>query len=79
MRFNKNFVCAIVLLVLFQFAFVLNANAHAIADLSKFSRTDVGLIYLKLGFTHILPLGLDHILFVLSIFFLNNQCFFRIL
>ncbi len=73
MRFNKNFVCAIVLLVLFQFAFVLNANAHAIADLSKFSRTDVGLIYLKLGFTHILPLGLDHILFVLSIFFLNNQ------
>ncbi len=73
MRFNKNFVCAIVLLVLFQFALVLNANAHAIADLSKFSRTDVGLIYLKLGFTHILPLGLDHILFVLSIFFLNNQ------
>jgi len=73
MRFNKNFVCGIVLLVLFQFAFVLNANAHAIADLSKFSRTDVGLIYLKLGFTHILPLGLDHILFVLSIFFLNTQ------
>jgi hypothetical protein len=31
----------------------------------------VGLIYLKLGFTHIVPLGLDHILFMLCIFFLN--------
>lgn len=46
-------------------------SAHAITDLSKFSRTDVGLIYLKLGYTHIIPLGVDHILFVLSLFFLN--------
>ena len=52
-------------------------SAHAIADLSKFSRTDVGLIYLKLGFTHIIPLGIDHILFVLSLFFLNSKCFRR--
>ena len=35
------------------------------------SRTHIGWIYLGLGFTHILPLGYDHILFVLSIFFLN--------
>ena len=48
-------------------------SAHAIADLSKFSRTDVALIYLKLGFTHIIPLGIDHILFVLSLFFLNPK------
>ncbi len=47
------------------------ANAHAMADLSQYSRTDVALTYLKLGYTHIVPLGLDHILFVLSLFFLN--------
>ena len=29
--------------------------------------------YLSLGFTHVLPLGLDHILFILSIFFLNSK------
>lgn len=52
---------------------VQNLQAHAIVDLSHFSRTEVGLIYLKLGFTHILPLGLDHILFVLSLFFLNDN------
>ena len=28
--------------------------------------------YLRLGFTHILPLGLDHILFVLGLFLLNT-------
>jgi hypothetical protein len=49
-------------------------SAHAIAaDLSKLSRTDVGWMYLKLGYTHILPLGLDHILFVLCIFLLNPK------
>src|ERR1700746_2564811 len=48
-------------------------SAHAITDLSKFSRTDVGLIYLKLGYTHIIPLGLDHILFVLCLFFLSPK------
>jgi hypothetical protein len=49
------------------------ASAHAIADMSQFSRTEVGLIYLKLGYEHIVPLGLDHILFVLSLFFLSSN------
>jgi HupE / UreJ protein len=61
------FICFLLLLV------PQTLSAHAIADLSKFSRTDVGLIYLKLGFTHIIPLGIDHILFVLSLFFLNSN------
>jgi hypothetical protein len=48
------------------------ASAHAGSmDLSGFSRTDVALLYLKLGFEHILPLGLDHILFILSLCLLN--------
>ncbi|RYU84445.1 HupE/UreJ family protein [Hymenobacter persicinus] len=50
------------------------AAAHVLdVDLSKLSRTDIVWTYLKLGYTHILPLGLDHILFVLSIFFLEPR------
>lgn len=32
-----------------------------------------GLVYLKMGFTHIVPEGLDHILFVLGLFLLGNK------
>ena len=50
------------------------AAAHVIdADLSKLSRTDVFFTYLKLGYTHILPLGLDHVLFVLSLYLLEPR------
>ena len=48
--------------------------AHALNyDFSQMSRTDIGLAYLKLGYQHIIPLGVDHILFVVSIFLLNPQ------
>lgn len=61
-------ICLVSLLLLSD----ISASAHAINyDLSSMSRTHIGWIYLGLGFTHILPLGYDHILFVLSIFFLN--------
>lgn len=50
------------------------ASAHVVKDqLAGLSRSEIAFTYLKLGFTHILPLGLDHILFVLSIFFLNPK------
>ena len=50
------------------------AEAHVLdADLSKLSRTDVFFTYLKLGYTHILPLGLDHVLFVLSLYLLEPR------
>lgn len=29
--------------------------------------------FLQLGFTHVIPLGFDHILFILSLFFLNTS------
>jgi hypothetical protein len=29
--------------------------------------------YIAIGFTHVLPYGLDHLLFILSIFFLNSN------
>lgn len=48
--------------------------AHtSITDIEKLSGTDTAVLYLQLGFTHILPLGLDHILFVLSLFLLSPK------
>lgn len=61
-------------LVLLLMALPQLAAAHVLdVDLSKLSRTDIAWTYIKLGYTHILPLGLDHILFVLSIFFLEPR------
>ena len=30
-------------------------------------------LYIQLGFTHVIPLGFDHILFILTLFFLNSK------
>jgi len=50
------------------------AFAHTINyDMAKLSQMGVGLVYLKLGFTHIIPNGYDHLLFVLSLFFLSPR------
>lgn len=46
------------------------AEAHPM-DLSNVSRLEVGWVYLQLGFTHILPGGIDHILFILGIYLLS--------
>jgi len=40
-------------------------------QLRPLSRIDVAREYLKLGYTHILPKGIDHILFVLGLFLLS--------
>jgi hypothetical protein len=70
MAFKLKTIAAFALLLMF----VLPLSAHTINyDLATMSRTDVAWEYLKLGFTHIIPLGLDHILFVLSIFFLSPK------
>ncbi len=44
-----------------------------VGELAPRSRREVAFDYTVLGFTHILPLGLDHILFVLGIFLLSLQ------
>jgi hypothetical protein len=50
----------------------LGSSAHVEDNyLEKLSSGDIFQVYLQLGFTHILPLGLDHILFVLSLFLLS--------
>lgn len=58
-------------LILFLALFFISqtASAHVIVgELENISGTQAGWFYIKLGFTHILPSGLDHILFVLSLF-----------
>ncbi|TND08029.1 MAG: membrane protein [Bacteroidetes bacterium] len=62
----------ILLFILCMIILPVSLQAHAI-DLSRFSRTEIGSMYFELGFTHIIPLGLDHILFVICIFLLNPK------
>lgn len=63
----------LVLLVICCFV-VTPAMAHTIADdLSNLSQGDAAWTYFELGFTHILPLGIDHVLFVLALFFLSPK------
>lgn len=51
-----------------------SANAHdVVTELDNMSKTDSAILYLKLGYKHILPLGFDHILFVLSLFLLSPK------
>lgn len=48
--------------------------AHdVVGELENMSKTDTAALYLKLGYKHILPLGLDHILFVVSLFLLSAK------
>lgn len=49
-------------------------SAHVIVgELEKMSTADAAIVYLELGYRHILPLGFDHILFVLSLFLLSPR------
>src|SRR5216110_2743428 len=69
---TRNFT--LFLTVLFFTFFVNQLLSHPLdLDPQKISSAEVGWVYLKLGFTHILPLGLDHILFVLGLFLLTTN------
>jgi len=48
--------------------------AHVVvSELEKMSKSSAALVYLGLGYKHILPLGFDHILFILSLFLLSPK------
>lgn len=50
------------------------ALAHTMHDdLSDLSQSSAAWTYFELGFTHILPLGFDHVLFVLGLFLLSPK------
>jgi len=61
-------------LIIMLFLMSQSLFAHdVVGELEKMSATDAAVLYLQLGFTHILPLGFDHILFVLSLFLLSPK------
>jgi hypothetical protein len=48
--------------------------AHVVVgELEKMSKGQAALIYMGLGYKHILPLGFDHILFIVSLFLLSPK------
>jgi hypothetical protein len=52
----------------------LPASAHVIVgELEKLSTAHAALVYLRLGYQHILPLGLDHIFFILTLYLLSPR------
>lgn len=59
---------------LFALFISIPASAHvSVQELDNMSKADAAMLYLILGFKHILPLGVDHILFVLSLFLLSPK------
>ena len=61
--------CCIISLMISQ-----TLSAHVVVgELEKMSKTDAALLYLQLGYQHIIPQGFDHILFVLSLFLLSPK------
>lgn len=60
--------------LLLTLSFSTPTMAHvAVRELDTISKTDAAILYLVLGFKHILPLGFDHILFVLGLFLLSPK------
>ena len=71
--YNNQKIKFLFLIVLF-IGIYQSANAHvAVIELENMSAKDTVFLYIKLGFQHIIPLGIDHILFVLSLFLLNPK------
>lgn len=66
-----------ILFLLFGFFLYNNLLAHPLPHIQTenipLSATEIFLEYLKLGFSHVIPSGTDHILFILGIFFLNSN------
>jgi len=61
-------------LLLISLLAVQPAFAHdTVQELEKLNKTEAAILYLQLGFRHIIPLGFDHILFVLSLFLLSPK------
>ncbi len=66
----KKLYCLLILLLLCCPAL----QAHVISyELDPLPGGQVFLKYLIIGYQHIIPMGLDHILFILCVFFLNNN------
>lgn len=62
------------ILIALLLCFVVASQAHTINyQLDKMPTHQVILNYIWIGYQHIIPFGLDHILFILCVFFLNTD------
>ena len=68
---NKNIYLIFITTLMALFSLPELVFAHPIHDLENLSTLDTGWVYMQLGFTHIIPYGLDHILFILGLFLLS--------
>ncbi len=58
----------------FLLLFAMPVVAHTLPfDFENMSQGNIGWVYLKMGFAHIIPLGFDHILFILGVFLLKPE------
>ncbi len=73
---QENYTRYLILFLIIVFVCLASASVQAHTNnsaLENLSRTDIFFTYLQLGFTHIIPLGFDHILFILSLFLLSPK------
>ena len=71
---KRSFSLKVVGLLIMFFLINQSVAAHdVVGELEKMSSTDAAILYGQLGFTHIIPLGFDHIFFVLSLFLLSPK------
>lgn len=71
---NKIYYSKIIGIIILSLVISNTLFAHTVVgELEKMSGKDAAILYLELGYTHILPLGLDHILFVLSLYLLSPK------
>jgi HupE / UreJ protein len=74
MKTNNTHLLKIGSLLLIGICFSAPAMAHAsVIEIEKMGKMDAAWLYVTLGYAHILPLGLDHILFVISLVLLNPK------
>jgi hypothetical protein len=71
---NKLFRIKVAFLTFVAMIICQSLSAHVIVgELDKMSKADAAVLYLEIGYQHILPQGFDHILFVLSLFLLSPK------
>jgi hypothetical protein len=63
-------ICVVVILLIVAQPVLAHVKVR---ELEKMSKASAALIYLGVGYQHILPLGFDHILFILSLFLLSPK------
>jgi hydrogenase/urease accessory protein HupE len=73
MQIKNNYSIKVVLAFAFILLSITNSFGHTINYNLEAPTQDVVLFYLKLGFTHIIPQGLDHILFVVGLCLLSQK------